>query len=243
MKKLLLAITMAALAAGVANAADVSASVDFASAYIFRGTTLNDGFVMQPGAEISGLPIPEKFGSIAIGTWANFDFGDYDGAVEENQFSEIDYYVNYSLPVSVVDLGIGYIEYTYPNGGDADREFNFSVGKELWTNGIYASVVANYGVDGAVEENWYIQAGLDYGIDLTDKLSLAAGATIAVAILDEGDDGFNDATLSLGASYALTENWALNGSVTYVAQLDDDVLTDEAYDRKGFASIGISCDF
>ena len=49
MKKVI-ATTMAAfLVAQVASA--VSASVDFASAYVFRGETVNDGFVIQPGLE------------------------------------------------------------------------------------------------------------------------------------------------------------------------------------------------
>ncbi len=233
-------IIAAALLAGAAQAADVSASFDFASAYVFRGTTFNDGLVFQPGFEASSLPLPEEIGSVAIGTWANFDINDVGAGSE---FTEIDYYLSYSLPVSVVDLGIGYCEYTYPTGGSADREVSFSVGKAIGETGLGASVSANYGVDGAIESDLYVLAGLDYGTDLSEALSLSAGLSAAYLLSDGGSDGFNDGGASVGLSYALTESWALNGSLAYVAQLDDNVLGDDAYDVEVYGMLGISCDF
>jgi hypothetical protein len=237
------AMMMAAvLAAGVVNAAEVSATADFASAYIFRGTTLNNGLVAQPGAEISGFPIPEEYGSIAVGVWGNYDINDIG---LDKSLSEVDYYVSYALPVTVVDLGVTYTYYDYPNGGDADEEIALSVGKGLGDTGLYASLIANYGIGGAVDESWYIQAALDYEKSLTEVLTLSAGISAAYAIDDPttGEDGFNDAGASVGLSYALTENWSLNGSLNYVAQLDDDVLTDAEYDEPFYATLGLSCDF
>jgi uncharacterized protein (TIGR02001 family) len=245
MKKTKLMIMAAALAAGVATAADVSVSGDFASAYIFRGVTLNDGLVFQPGAEISGFPIPEEYGSIAVGTWANFDISDDGGRLNRNEFSEIDYYISYSLPVSIVDLGVAYTEYTYPNssGTESDKEVAFSAGKGLGETGLYASLTANYGLGGLVEEEWYIQGALDYEKSLTDALTLSAGINAAYAIQKADDAGFNDAGASVGLSYALTENWSVGGSLNYVAQLDDDVLTDAEYDKSFYATLGLACSF
>jgi len=34
-------------------AADVTAAIDFNSAYVFRGKTLNDGWVVQPSVDIT----------------------------------------------------------------------------------------------------------------------------------------------------------------------------------------------
>ena len=243
MKKAMTLMMAATLIAGAAVAADVSMSVDFASAYVFRGATFNDGLVMQPGLEVSGFPIPEEWGSLAVGTWANFDIDDYGGSLDGNEFSEIDYYLSYSLPVSVVDLSVGYTEYTYPNGGSADRELFVSIGKECPKTGLYPSLTWYYGVDGAIEGSSYIAGGLEYGLDLSDALSASAGVTVGYLIADEGEDGFNDATATLGLSYALSDNWAINGSINYVAQLDDEVLTDEAYDTKIYGMLGLSCDF
>ena len=242
MKKTILMIIMAVLAAGVTHAAAVSAGVDFASAYVFRGVTLNNGFVAQPGAEISGFPIDEKYGSFAVGIWANYDINDIGSGSE---FSEVDYYISYSLPVEVVDIGLTYTSYTYPGsaGGDSDREVTLSFGKELGTNGFYSSVSFNYGVGGAIEGDLYILGALDYETDLSEKLSASAGVTVGYLVSDSGADGFNDATASAGLSYALSDTWSLSGGLTYIAQLDDDVLSDAAYDVGVVASVGLSCSF
>ena len=61
MKKVI-ATTMAAfLVAQVASA--ISATVDIASAYVFRGATFNDGIVVQPGVE-------GEVAGYTVGVWA-----------------------------------------------------------------------------------------------------------------------------------------------------------------------------
>jgi len=241
MKKVILMIMTAALLAGVVHAIDLSASVDFASAYVFRGVTLNNGLVVQPGAEISGFLLPEEYGSLAVGIWANYDLDDEDG--DGSDFSEVDYYLSYSLPIEALDVSVSYTEYDYPGGGPADKEVALSLGKALGDTGLYGSFTANYGVGGAIDKSWYLQAALDYEKELSEKLTGSLGATVGYAWVDEGSDGFSDATLSAGLSYALNDNWSLSGGLTYIAQLDDDVLSDAAYDVDVVATIGISCGF
>lgn len=252
MKKRMMMVMAVALAAGVAKAADVSATADFASAYVFRGVTYNDGLVFQPGAKISGFPIPAEYGSIAVGTWANYDIGNYHGMKNKNEFSEIDYYATYTLPVKVVDLSATYTEYTYPNsnGTEADKEVALSVGKAIGETGLYPSLTVNYGLDGVVQENWYVQGGLDYTKSLTEALTLSSGVKVAYLVSNTGKDGFNDATAKIGLSYALTKNWAINTSLNYVAQLDDKVLPDaiggvpgSGYDTPVYGTLGLSCNF
>ncbi|MBC8206318.1 MAG: hypothetical protein ISR85_02410 [Kiritimatiellales bacterium] len=242
MKKGIVIMTLAACAAVAAQAADVSTYVDFASAYVFRGVTLNDGFVMQPGAEISGFPIDEAYGSLAIGIWANYDIDAIDS--EGSDFSEIDYYISYTLPVEALDVSVAYTEYTYPESGDnADKELNLTLGSAIGTNGLYASVGFNYGVGGAIEKDLYLQGALDYEMELSDALSASAGVTVGYLISDTGADGFNDATASIGLGYALNDNWSIGAGLTYIAQLDDEVLSDDDYDVSLVASVGISYDF
>jgi hypothetical protein len=250
MNKRIMMIMAAGLAAGVVHAADVSATADFASAYVFRGYTLNNGLVFQPGAKISGFPIPEEYGSIAIGTWANYDISDYGGTLEKSKFSEIDYYATYTLPVKVVDLSVTYTEYTYPAGADTDKEIALSIGKAIGDTGLYTSLTANYGLGGAVNQNWYIQGALGYTKALTETLTFTSGVTVGYAIKDAGDNGFQDGVGKVGLSYALTKNWAINGSLNYVAQLDDNVLPDatsgvpgSGYDTPVYATLGLSCTF
>lgn len=248
-KKTIVMMMAAALTAGIVHAADVSATADFASAYIFRGVTLNDGLVFQPGAKISGFPIPAEYGSIAVGTWANYDIGSYGGTLEK-KFSEIDYYATYTLPVKVVDLSTTYTEYTYPAGADTDKEIAFCVGKALGETGLYTSMTANYGLSGAVNQNWYLQGALGYTKALTETLTFTSGVTVGYAVKDAAKDGFQDGVGKVGLSYALTKNWAINGSLNYVAQLDDEVLPDatsgvpgSGYDTPVYATLGLSCTF
>lgn len=242
-KRAIIMMMAAALAAGAVRAADVSATADFASAYVFRGATLNDGLVFQPGAKISGFPIPAEYGSVAVGTWANYDISDYGGRLKKNEFSEIDYYATYALPVKVVDLSTTYTEYTYPHGADADREVAFAVGKAIGDSGLYPSITFNYGLDGAPKNDWYIQGGVDYTKALTEALTLSAGLKAAYMVDNAGPDGFNDATAKVGLSYALTKNWSLTGSLNYVAQLNDKVLTDAEYDKPVYGMLGVACNF
>lgn len=244
MKKRMMMLTAAALTAGAVRAVDVGATADFASAYIWRGATVNDGLVFQPGASISGLPIPEQYGALTFGTWANYDIE--QNANRKHEVSEIDYYATYALPVKAVDLSATYTAYTYPHSGDdveTDQEVALTVGKAIGESGLYPSITVNYGLDGGVEKDWYIQGGLGYSKDLTDALALSAGVKVAYAIDNDAKDGFNDATASMGLEYKLTENWSVKGSLNYVAQLDDEVLTDDEYDRPVYGMLGLACNF
>jgi hypothetical protein len=232
----------AVLASGVAYAVDVNVSgtADFASAYVWRGITVNDGLVFQPGAAISGL-IPAEYGVVTLGTWANYDIEQNTSG--KHEFSEVDYYATYALPIKIVDLSATYTEYHYPHGVDTDREVALTVGKAIGETGLYPSLTVNYGLDGALEKNWYIQGGLGYTKALTEALTLSSSVKVAYLIDDAGPDGFNDATASIGLAYALTKNWSIKGSINGVAQLDDKVLTDAEYDKPVYGMLGVACNF
>ena len=106
MKKIITTTIAAGMVAAVASA-EVSVTTDFASAYVFRGVTLNDGVVIQPGIEASGLGMPEQYGSVAVGAWGNYDLDDYApaGAVGSS-FQETDWYGSFSLPEFVEGLDV-----------------------------------------------------------------------------------------------------------------------------------------
>ena len=76
MKKIITTTIAAGLVGSVATAG-VDVTMDLASAYVFRGITFNDGVVFQPGIEASGLGLPEAYGAVAVGAWANYDIDDY----------------------------------------------------------------------------------------------------------------------------------------------------------------------
>jgi len=233
----------------------VSVTADFASAYVFRGVTFNDGAVFQPGIEVTEFPLPEEIGSFVVGAWGNYDIDDYDGNLMSSEFSEIDLYASYTLPIEIVDLSGGYTSYTYPNGGPADKEVSAAIGKAI--AGFDLAAAAYFGIGGSIEDSEYYEFGLEYGFALTEALGLSIGGTAAYLDPDgdTGVSGWHNATATAGISYALTENWGLSASVTYVGQLNDKVLTDavfipgtdtlvsNGYDTEWYGTAGVSCDF
>ncbi len=221
----------------VASESSASVTVDVASAYVFRGTTFNDEVVVQPGVELSGR-------AITLGVWANYDLGDYDDTLDDSQFSEIDIYASYDIPVPVEKLGVslGYCEYTYPGvTGEAEREVSISFSVDTFLS---PSLSVNYGTDGAVQENMYMELGLAHGFEVSDELSMELALALGYFDPDaEGaDSGLSHCTVTLGASYKI-----MSFSLTYVNQIDDDVLPDVedggGYDVEVYGMIGVGFEY
>lgn len=244
------------LAAAPATAAEVELTADLASAYVFRGATYNDGAVLQPGLSASGFKLGEFEIPLTFGIWGNVDLEeveadvtDDDGNVvgtetvaESGKFSEIDLSVSLALPTVVEGLGwsVGFTDYLYPEaGGESDRELSLSFEIDTLlapTLGLY------YGVDGLIEKSTFVEGGVSHEFALSDEVSLSLGATVGYAIPDEGEEGFNNADLTASLSWK-----ALTASVTYAAQLDDDVLVDVEdgglYDVEVIGMLGLAQTF
>tara|TARA_A100001015_G_C14847406_1_gene655047 strand:- start:62 stop:724 length:663 start_codon:yes stop_codon:yes gene_type:complete len=206
MKKVI-ATTMAAfLVAQVASA--VSASVDIASAYVFRGTTFNDGLVVQPGieGEVAGL---------TVGAWANVDINDVGG---DDQVSEIDLYIGKDLgSVAGWDVSAGYCEYTYPGAaGNGESELSLSASGAM--GGVDLSIGAFANVAESATPNYY-------------EVSTGGSTALAGIALDYGiaagyfDTEASDTTGFGYAAYSVSYDTGGGSlSVTYVDELDDDVV-------------------
>lgn len=227
MKKVITTTMVAGLLVGGAMA-EVTTTFDFASAYVFRGVTYNDGPVFQPGIEATGLGVPESWGAVTVGAWGNWDIDDYNGALNSSEFSEIDWYASYSLPqfVENLDLFLGYIEYTYPGTfGQADKEVNLGVAYEI--AGIGLGYTLNVNVDTRQKYSYNLFEA-SYGLDISEALAASVFGSVAYFTTDApgGTDGLADGTLGADLSYALGDVWSVGASLTYIAQLDDQVLTD-----------------
>lgn len=226
---MVMVMAVAVMAEGISG----SATLDAASAYVFRGSTFNDGFVLQPGAEVAA-------GDFSAGVWANFDVDDYGGALEKSKFSEVDIYGSYSIPVEAVDLSIGYCAYTYPlDSTDADHEVSVSLGLDMMLS---PSVAVNYGLDGGIKDSVYVEFGIGHEIEISEDLGAELGLAVGYVEPDSGDSGFSHANVSAGLSCK-----AVNATVTYVAQLDDKVLVDAEdgglYDSEVFVTVGSGLEF
>jgi len=233
MKVLTGLVAVLVMAASAVYGAEASLSLDVASAYVFRGATFNDGLVAQPGLEVGGL------GGLSVGVWGNIDIDDMDGALEGGEFSEIDIYGSYALPVEVIDLSIGYTEYTYPLGGVADREVGVSAGTAAGSVDLGIDVF--YGIDGGIEKTLYAELSAGTGFDI-GAMTAEIGATVGFLDPDEGESGLHNFTATAGLGYG-----AIGASVTYIGQIDDDVLVDVedggSYDVEVVGVLSAAVDF
>lgn len=210
---------------GTAHGAEVTLSADAASAYVFRGATFNDGAVLQPGMSAGSLKLGETEIPLSLGVWGNMDLekvkADGETVADSGKFSEVDLYASLALPTIIEGLGwsVGYTDYLYPEaGGEPDREVSLSFSVDTLLAPTFA---AYYGVDGLIEKSTYLECGVSHSFALTDAVGLNLGSKVGYSIPDEGEEGFNSLDLTAGLSWK-----ALSASVTYVAQLDDDVLVD-----------------
>ena len=220
-----------------ANAADANVGLDIATSYIFRGATLNDSFVAQPHFDLSGIPAVK---GLSFGSWANFDIEDDDsGSPEGGHFSEIDLYASYALPLNSNDYGIsvGYSEYTYPRSvSDEDREINSAL--TIQAVPLSPVLTVNYGVDGAIEEQVYIDLSLGHRFELSSDMSMSVGALAAYLVQAKdsaADDGFSYAEVDASVAFG-----PIVGKIAYYFETDEDVMEVET-DLLG--QIGISVDF
>ncbi len=248
MKKVLTLAITAGLMAGSAVAGS-SLSVDFATAHIFRGQTVIDELVVQPGVELYGFGMPEEYGEIAAGVWGSTaPFNDDSPSLDS--VYETDWYINYSLPqiVEGVDLSVGYTEYQYSFGAD-EKELNFGGGYAI--SNLYLGASANFMIDDRnllTEDQIYLDFFADYALEVSDEVDVNFGGLISYMIQGDGydtaglDDGFNHYEIYGAFNYALGEMWSLGASLAYIGQLDDDVLIDAFYDKGLIAMFSVNCE-
>jgi len=235
-----LAFVALSTGAAPAHAADSSLSLYFSNAYIWRGINLNDTGVMQFSLDTGSISVGES-SSLSFNVWGNMDIGDYDGALQSGDFSELDLTVSLSLPAG---FSAGYIEYHFPSSGLlSTRELFASWSKELT---ISPSVAVYYDIDEV--EDFYATVALGYSYGLSEKASLDLGALAGIAGEDFAaaysggtEGGFYNFDVNAGISYTASEKVSLSAVVGIGDTLNEDALPDEL--TQGFyggASISVS---
>ncbi|MBI3986460.1 MAG: hypothetical protein HY343_06050 [Lentisphaerae bacterium] len=211
---------------------DVSASVDatLASAYVFRGTVLNDEPVLQPAMTIS------KAG-FSLNVWNNLNLTDGVTA-EAGEFYETDLKLSYEKTLcDWIVLSGGIVQYLYPHNGESEdittpsgdsveipvatvssREVFASVGLE-WI--LKPKIEAYYDIDEI--NGGYIQGSVEHTEDLIeDRLSatLQFSSGYADKASNEGNfgieqDDWNDGAASLSAEWVVLDGLTLTPSFQY----------------------------
>jgi len=215
--------------AGTARGEDaapaVTASTDLSvlSGYVWRGQVLNNQAVFQPSFTVG------KNG-FSLNTWGNANLTDV-GTGSSPELNELDLTLGYAKTVGNVGLGVGYIEYSFPNTTvSGTREVYASIG--LPNLPIVPTLSVNYDVDAA--DGAYGNFGLAYSHGISDKVTLGLSAGIGAATSGYNSfyfgvdkNAINDVTAGASLGIALTKSLTITPAIQYSA-LPDSKIKDGA---------------
>lgn len=218
-----------------------AATLDLYSAYVWRGTVINDEPVWQPGATISYKAA--DYGTFAANVWSSFDTTKREGHTVAGGLGEIDYTLSYSKDVGPVSLSAGHIWYTFPklggktivdeNSGKTYENYGHST-REVFVNAQYNNDIVNPFVkvnyDYALAEGFYGNVGLNKTVGLTDRLSVGSEVSLGMGdssysalYFRENDKALLDFNAAVFASYALTDHVSVGARLAWMQLVDQDV--------------------
>lgn len=206
-------------------------SVDFLSAYVWRGQILADAAVWQPAATL-GLDLGD-FGALSANVWSSFRLTNRrEGSpVQGMGNQEVDYTVSYAKSLGDFDLEIGHVWYTYPNArNDGNNEEVYL--SAAYNNPIVTPTAAVYWDyrDNDDDGLFYGTLGLAHefalceGLTLTPSVSLGLGtdAYMRFVVEDVDKTAFLDQTTGVALAYAVTDWMSVGAQVNYTWIVDRD---------------------
>lgn len=235
MKKLLIAATALAtiaIAPSVAHADEisVSTSIDYATEYVFRGTSFGAD-VIQPGVEAA-------FGDFYAGVWGSLGVGDTSILTAD----EIDYYAGYGFTLSdTISADVGLTIYHFPqfggvfDGGDDGAGFYEPYFGLSFDTALAPSVYAYYETE---TETLSLVGSVGHSIPMGDKTSLDLGLEAGYV-----DDVNEYATGSAAFSYAFTDDVSAYVSANYSLSSEDTLDYLDPKDNAFFFGTGIAAGF
>lgn len=233
----------------VAQAAEATLEASVWSKYIWRGQVYTDDPVLQPSIDVA-----TDFG-LGFNAWMNLDLTDVNSTPDDDTQgypTEIDFTVYYGLPLEgLLQAEVGAATYvvsepTGGNGTTADCYLKLSLDPaaagDSWAAALPTPTVAAY-YEFLEINDFYFSFGLEKAVDLTEKLSLAVGATIGYGLKDynsyffdaSGDvaegaayetvdtDAFNDVNVSAELAWQASETLTLSLLGQYTALVEDPV--------------------
>lgn len=204
-----------------------SASVDFNSKYIWRGTIMNDHPVWQPSACLGYNT--EECGGIYACVWSSLDITHRRNVFGGNSrrygsMQELDYYIGYTKSFDSLSLELGNWWYTYPNDNygtyndlfvSASYDFEFvSPGAEVWWS--YRDQAQ---MDSCFWFNFFLKRDFSFfegALVVTPKATLAFGdRNHTNNYLGEKKVDFTDQTTEVKVVYNITENLYIGARIAY----------------------------
>ena len=224
------------------GALTLTAGIDFANAYFFRGIPQDDtGVVMWPYGDLgfalfSGDGAFKSVG-VNVGTWNSLHTGDagLDGPSEELWY-ESDFYTTLALAFGKgTNLGVTYTAYTSPNGlFGTVKELSFRVTVDD-SGALGAFSVKPYAVlaqeldgqaDGGTNEGTYLELGIGPGY-ATSRATLTVPVKVGLSLSDyyeglDGDETFGFFSIGGVVTVPFTStptrfgSWNIHGGVEFL---------------------------
>ena len=217
----------ACMGTGYHQSPEFSASTEYVSKYVFRGTALA-GEAIQPGMEVSS-------GNFTAGVWSSVAVGE-----ESNSFGdEIDVYASYSDSISEkVDYEVGATLYHYPQfGGLLDIGANEAGTVEVYgglsfDTPLAPSVTAYYDAN---LNTTTLEGGLSHALPLSQKTSLELSAQAGM-VESESSTDYQYGALRGSFNYAVSENATLFTSANYGLS-SENTFADTSFDPANPATL------
>jgi len=220
---------------------DLDATVN--GKYIWRGISLVNDPVFQPSVGLS-------YKGLTAYVWANQELTNVNR--DANDFTEVDYGLEYSWSMDKVNFLAGAVIYVFPNTHVTNTsELYVSVGYDTLLS---PTLKVYRDVDEA--DGTYVSLGLGHAIEDVWKPSETASMSVELAAsVGYGDAKHNrfyfgkkkpggvDATASLSLPISLGENCTIAPSVNYSALLDHDNRSGHHKDRNVWAGLSLSFSF
>jgi hypothetical protein len=186
------------LALGLASSATaqvtVGADAAFNSAYVWRGLSLTNKFVIEPDVYVT---IPVGPTGLTVGGWANIEPSKYDdvpddisegGGLAGPDLTEFDWWAELGIPVGKVTITPGATGYIYPNDGGLTEDNNTIEVYGKLSADVFLSPKLSIYYDVDKIKGAYIEASVSHGIPLSPELPLNIGALAGFSAGQEVND-------------------------------------------------------
>ncbi|HET6777669.1 MAG TPA: TorF family putative porin [Gemmatimonadales bacterium] len=191
--------------------ATVGADLDLFSSYVWRGLSLTNKPVAEPGLWVS---FPAGNASLIAGGWANIDLGRYDDISERSEsggtsafnLAEFDPYAEVAFPLGNATVTGGVIGYIYPND-DPGLTSSFNTWEIYGKAGLDVPLSPELSIYYDIDKvkGAYIEGKISHSLAASERILIDLGAT---AGFSAGQDADLD---DLGTPRADFFNYAENG--------------------------------
>ncbi|MEP1230110.1 MAG: TorF family putative porin [Litorimonas sp.] len=193
---------------------NISASLDYASEYVFRGVSFSNTAV-QPGLSVSA-------GNFTVGVWGSVAVGETSALAGD----EIDIYGSYSWSLSdKITASVGATIYHFPQSGDLfdfdsttlastiEGSFGLSVNTVLSPNvtAYYDATLDAFTLTGSVSQSYPI----------ANKTTLNVGVTGGLVAAGNGNTDYEWATANANLNYAVTGKSSIYAGVNFTVNSED----------------------